>query len=84
MNAEASQYVHYSLPKSVLRNYLRKYFPLTGLGSICSYTEIQKTINARKRYHLVMAFEYCIQELHLNLSVIFNPTFTILIKSSEH
>lgn len=79
MNTEAMNYIHYSLPKSVLRNFLRRYFPCTSLGSMLSTGELQNTINTNERYRLVMMLECCIQELHLSLLVTFNPTFAILI-----
>lgn len=83
MNTEAMNYIHYSLPKSVLRNFLRRYFPCTSLGSMLSAGELQREISTKERYRLVMMLEYCIQELHLRVSVAFNPTLTIFIKSSE-
>lgn len=83
MNAEAMSYIHYSLSKSVLRNFLRKYFLRTQLGSSLSNWEFQREINLKERYRLVMMLECCIQELHLSLSVTFNPTLTIFIRSSE-
>lgn len=83
MNTEAMSCIHYSLPKSVLRNFLRRYFLRTQLGSPLSNWEFQREISTKERYRLVMMLEYCIQELHLRVSVTFNPTLTIFIKSSE-
>lgn len=83
MNAEAMSYIHYSLPKSVLRNFLRRYFPCTSLGSMLSAGELQREISTKERYRLVMMLEYYIQELHLSVSATFNPSLRILIKSFE-